>query len=436
MSPLTLAIIGRPNVGKSTLFNRLIGAQRALVHREEGVTRDRHYGEGEWLGRTFRVIDTGGLMTGPLDTLMQAMREQTERAIAEAETILFVTDARQGITSVDHDVAMQLHKSRKPVILVANKVEPMHGSVELAPFYRLGFGEPVCISAEHGQGVGDLLDTVLQAVPALQPPRAVDYAIQVAIVGRPNVGKSSLINRLLGEQRLLVDNVPGTTRDAIDSVICVQQQRYTLVDTAGMRKLRNISAVLEKAAVETSLQRIQRCDVALLLLDASVSIGVQDTRIASYIEQYGKACIIVLNKWDAVVKTTRTYQEFVQQIQDAMPFVAHAPVISLSALTGQRVVKLFPHIDTVYAEARRHISTTQLNTFLHTVTEEHAAPLYRGKVVKFSFLVQTAALPPTFCGFVNRPEGVTKSYQRYLENQLRQHFGFAGVPLRLHFKKK
>jgi GTP-binding protein len=436
MPPVSIAIIGRPNVGKSTLFNRLVGTRLALVHGEAGVTRDRHYGEGEWLGRVFRVIDTSGLMTGPLDTLMHAMREQTERAIIEAETILFVVDARQALTSVDHDIAMQLHKARKRVVLVANKVEAMHAGVELAPLYRLGFGEPLCISAEHGQGVGDLLDVVLQELPSVQEPAETEYAIQVAIVGRPNVGKSSLINRVLGERRLLVDNVPGTTRDAIDTTVRVEQQCYTFVDTAGMRKLRHISATLEKAAVATSLKRIQRCDVAVLLLDALAGVSAQDTHIASYIEQQGKACILALNKWDAVVKTPQTYQDFVYTIQDTMPFLAHAPILSLSALTGQRVVKLFPHIDAVYAEARRHISTARLHEFLHTVTQEHPAPLYRGKFVKFSFLVQTAALPPTFCGFVNHPEGVTQFYRRYLENQLRQHFGFAGVPIRLHFKRK
>jgi GTP-binding protein len=260
--------------------------------------------------------------------------------------------------------------------------------------------------------------------------------VQIAIVGRPNVGKSSLINRILGQRRLLVDNAPGTTRDAIDSVVRVNTRSYTLIDTAGMRKFRQISESLEKAAVTMSLRRIERCDVAVLLLDAVAGVGAQDTHIAASIERRGKACIIALNKWDVVEKTSQTYESFVQTIQETMPFFSHVPIISLSALTGQRVVKLFPMIDMVFAEAKHHVPTSQLNEFLHTVTCQHPAPMYRGRAVKFSFLVQTVALPPTFCCFVNRPEGVTNFYRRYLENKLRQHFGFAGVPIRLHFRKK
>jgi GTPase len=436
MSLVNVAIIGRPNVGKSTLFNRIVGRPLALVDRTAGVTRDRHYGEAEWLGRSFRVIDTGGMVTGPAHGLMHAIREQTEDAIAEAELILLVIDARQGVTDVDQDIALQLRKSDKRVVLVANKAEATDVGLDLSLVYRLGFGEPFLISAEHGQGVGDLLDAILEELPEAPTTLRDERGVQIAIVGRPNVGKSSLINRILGQRRLLVDNAPGTTRDAIDSVVRVNERSYTFVDTAGMRKFRQISESLEKAAVAMSLRRIERCDVAVLLLDAVVGVGAQDTRIATYIEHRGKACIIALNKWDAVEKTSQTYESFVQTVQETMPFLSHVPIISLSALTGQRVVKLFPMIDTVFAEAKRHVSTSQLNEFLHTVTRQHPAPMYRGRVVRFSFLVQTVALPPTFCCFVNRPEGVTHFYRRYLENKLRQHFGFAGVPIRLRFRKK
>lgn len=436
MALASVAIIGRPNVGKSTLFNRLVGASLALVDGTPGVTRDRHYGDVEWLGRAFRVIDTGGVMTGALDAFLHAIRTQTERAIAEATLILFVIDARQGLTSVDHDVAMQLHKSRKRVILVANKVETTHKDIELNAVYSLGFGEPLCISAEHGQGIGELLDAVLKALPHVEEPAEAARAIRVAIVGRPNVGKSSLINRLLGAERLLVDNAPGTTRDAIDTLFCVEQQVYTLIDTAGMRKLRHVHESLEQAAVAMSLKRIQRCDVAILLLDAVAGVSSQDTRIAAYIEQQGKACILALNKWDVLPKTTNTYQEYVSTVQAAMPFLAHAPMLSLSALTGQRVTKLFPLIEAVDQEAQRRIPTARLQEFLHVVTTQHTAPMSRGRFVKFSFLVQTPVRPPTFCCFVNYPEGVTHFYRRYFEHQLRQHFGFAGVPLRVHFRKK
>jgi len=436
MSSTKVAIIGRPNVGKSTLFNRLIGRSLALVNSMAGVTRDRHYGDVEWLGRAFRVIDTGGLITGEDPGLQQAIREQTEDAITEAQLILFLIDAREGATSVDHSIAAQLRKAGKSVVLVANKAEAGYGTLDVMGVYRLGFGEPILISAEHGQGVGDLLDVVLEHLPRMAAESQAEGGIQVAIVGRPNAGKSSLINCILGQPRLLVDQTPGTTRDAIDSLLRVNKRMYTLVDTAGMRKFRHVNESLEKAAVAMSLRRIQRCDVAVLVLDAAAGVGAQDVRIAAYIERQGKACIVALNKWDAVEKTSATYASFVQTVQEAMPFIAHVPILSVSALTGQRVVKLFPLIDTVYTEARKRVPTSQLNEFLQVATREHAAPMYHGRFVKFSFLVQTVAVPPTFSCFVNRPEGVPDFYRRYLENKLRQHFGFAGVPIRFHFRKK
>ena len=436
MSPARVAIIGRPNVGKSTLFNRIVGRHLALIDKTAGVTRDCHCGEAEWLGRSFCVIDTGGMVTGLAHGLIHAIQEQTEDAIAAADLLLLVIDARQGVTNVDQDIALQLRKSDKRVVLVVNKAEAANMGLDMAPVYRLGFGEPFLISAEHGQGVGDLLDAILKELPDASVSLEDERGVQIAVVGRPNVGKSSLINRILGQRRLLVDNAPGTTRDAIDSVVRVNERLYTLVDTVGMRKFRQISESLEKAAVTMSLRRMERCDVAVLLLDAVAGVGAQDIHIATYIERRGKACIIALNKWDAVEKTSQTYESFVQTIQEAMPFFSHVPIISLSALTGQRVVKLFPLIDTVFAEAKRHVPTSKLNEFLHTVTCQHPAPMYRGRLVKFSFLVQTGALPPTFCCFVNRPEGVTNFYRRYLENKLRQHFGFAGVPIRLRLRKK
>lgn len=436
MSPVRVAIVGRPNVGKSTLFNRLLGRSLALVDSTAGVTRDRHYGHAEWRGRALQVVDTGGLVTGQATGLLQAIREQTESAIAEADLILFVIDARQGVTSDDEEIAGQLRKTGKTVLLVANKVEVAHERLDMTAVYRLGFGDPWCISAEHGQGVGDLLEAILDTTTTATVVQEQEQQVQVAIVGRPNVGKSSLINRILGSNRLLVDDTPGTTRDAIDNAVRVNKKTYVLVDTAGMRKARHSGPPLEKAAVTMALHRLQRCDVAVLLLDAVAGVGAQDTRIATYIERQGKACIIALNKWDAVEKTSQTYRTFVHTLQEAMPFLSHAPILSLSALTGQRVVKLFPLIDAVLAEAQRRVPTAQLTEFLHTVTRQHPAPLYHGRFVKFSFLLQTVTQPPTFLCFVNRPEGVTSFYKRYLENKLRQHFGFAGTPIRLHFRKK
>ena len=436
MSLPAVAIVGRPNVGKSTLFNRIMGRHIALVDETAGVTRDRHYGEATWLDRAFRLIDTGGMLLEQLSDLMQAVHEQAVYAIAEADLVLFVIDARAGVTTADQDVALRLHKAGKDVVLTANKVETDEIGFGDAPWYRLGFGEPFRISAEHGRGIGDLLDAVVAKLPKTTASQGALTGVQVAIVGRPNVGKSSLVNRILGEERLLVDATPGTTRDAIDSRVRVNKKSYTLIDTAGMRKPRRIAESLEKVTVSVSLKRIQRCEVAVLMLDAEVDVGEQDVRIASYIERQGKACVISVNKWDAIEKETNTYAAFIQRIHAAMPFWAHAPIISMSALTGQRVIKLFPLIDRVLEETNRRIPVAALNAFLKTATRQRTPPMYRGKFVRFSFMTQTLVRPPTFLCFVNRPEGVAQPYQRYLGNQLRQHFGLAGTPIRIHFRKK
>jgi GTP-binding protein len=432
----TVAIIGRPNVGKSTLFNRILGRHVAIVDETAGVTRDRHYGVAEWLGRAFRLVDTGGIVAERSSELMEAVRVQTEYAIAEAHLVLLVVDARGGVTAADADIAGWLRKANKAVVLIANKIEMAEENLDLASLYRLGFGEPYLISAEHGRGVGDALDAVLAALPPTSEVQDEPPSVQVAIVGRPNVGKSSLVNRILGEHRLLVDAAPGTTRDAIDSRVRVNKKLYTLIDTAGMRKPRRIGEALEKATVAQSLKSIQRCEVAVLMLDAVAGVGEQDVRIGAYIERQGKACVIAINKWDAIEKETKTYETFYRSVVEAMPFLTHVPILSLSALTGQRVVKLFPLIDTVIAAAKQRVPTADLNAFLHTVTQRRPAPTYRGRAVKFAFLVQTVVQPPTFVCFVNRPAGVARHYQRYLENQLRQQFGFAGTPVRLHFRHK
>jgi GTP-binding protein len=408
----------------------------ALVDELAGVTRDRHYGEAEWLGHAFRLVDTGGIVAERSTELMTAVRAQTEYAIAEAHLVLLVVDAREGVTAADVEIASWLRKANKPVILVANKVEMAEASLDLATLYQLGFDAPHLISAEHGRGVGDFLDGVLAALPHTTAGHDDALSTQVAIVGRPNVGKSSLVNRILGQARLLVDGIPGTTRDAIDSRVRVNNKLYTLVDTAGMRKPGRISAAIEKATVGTSLKSIQRCDAAVLMLDAELGVGEQDVRIGAYIERHGKACVIAINKWDAIEKETMTYEAFRRSVMEAMSFLAHVPILSLSALTGQRVGKLFPLIDTVIEAAQRRVSTADLNAFLHTVTQRRPAPTYRGRGIKFTFMVQTLVKPPTFVCFVNRPDGVARHYQRYLENQLRQQFGFAGTPVRLHFRKK
>ena len=436
MSPPIVAIVGRPNVGKSTLFNRIIGRHAALVDKTAGVTRDRHYGVAEWLGRSFRLIDTGGIMPIEESRLLEAVHDQTLQAIGEADVVLFVLDSREEITAADQDIALQLHKTGKVVLLVGNKAERATADAELSPLHRLGFGTPHWISAEHGQGLGDLLDAVLTVLPPASDLEAGYTGVSVAIVGRPNVGKSSLVNRILREDRLLVDDAPGTTRDAIDAQVRINSQLYTLVDTAGMRKPRRIGALLEKATVAVTLNRIQHCEVAILMLDATTEVGEQDVRIASYIERQGKACVIVVNKWDAVDKTSQTFDASVRAIRDAIPFISHAPVITISALSGMRVVKLFPLIDTVVEASKRRVPTAALNECLKAVTRQHPPAAYRGKFVKFSFAVQTAIQPPTFLCFVNYPQGIRNHYQRYLENQFRQHFTFAGTPIRLHLRRK
>ncbi len=432
----TVAIIGRPNVGKSTLFNRLVGRHTALVDETAGVTRDRHYGEAEWLGHVFRVVDTGGMVAEHGSDLINTVRAQTEYAIAEAYLILFMVNARDSVTAADADIASRVRRVCKPILLLANKVDASEVELDVAPLYRLGFGEPYFISAEHGHGVGDMLDAVLAILPHAPEEQDEAVSVQVAIVGRPNVGKSSLVNRILGEERHLVDATPGTTRDAIDSRVRVNKRLYTLIDTAGMRKPRRIGEELEKASVAVSLNRIQRCEVAVLVLDAVDGVREQDVRIATYIERHGKACVIAVNKWDVIEKATGTYERFMREVTDAMPFLAHVPILSLSALSGQRVVKLFPLLDRVIEAAKHRVPTAQLNVFLKTVTQRHPAPTYRGKAVKFSFMMQTFVQPPTFLCFVNRPTGVAQHYQRYLENQLRHAFGFAGTPVRLRFRKK
>ena len=432
----TVAIVGRPNVGKSTLFNRILGRRVAIVDETAGVTRDRHYDVAEWGGRAFRLVDTGGIGLEDTPGLMQAIRAQTEYAVTEADLVLFVVDAREGTTAAEQEIALHLHKAGKTAFLVANKAETAAIRQDTFSLYQLGFGEPFFVSAEHGQGVGDLLEALLPVLPNAPMTHGNGGSVQVAIVGRPNVGKSSLINRILGEPRLLVDSTPSTTRDAIDIQVKVQKRVYTLVDTAGMRKPRRIRAELEKATVAVSLKRVQQCEVAVLMLDAVAGVGEQDVRIGTYIERLGRACVLAINKWDVLVKDTQTYMTFVRRLHEAMPFLAHAPTLSLSALTGQRVVKLFPLIDAVLDEAKRRVPVPQLQTFLKAVIQQHAVPLHQGRSVKFSFLVQVGVQPPTFLFFVNRPEGVGASYQRYLENQLRHTFGFAGTPLRLVFRKK
>ena len=431
-----VTIVGRPNVGKSTLFNRIVGRHAALVDKTAGVTRDRHYGEAEWLGRPFRLIDTGGIMATEDSRLLEAVHEQTLYAVAEADVILFVLDSREELTAADQDIAQQMHRSGKTVIPVGNKAERGTAGAEAAGVSRLGFGEPYWISAEHGQGMGDLLDAVLACLPAVSGPESPAADVSVAIAGRPNVGKSSLVNRILREDRLLVDDVPGTTRDAIDTRVRINSRSYTLIDTAGMRKPRRIGVELEKATVAVTLGRIQHCEAAVLMLDGTAPVGEQDVRIASYIERQGKACVIVINKWDAIDKTTQTYDTFVRAIREAMPFFAHAPVVAISALSGQRVARLFPLIDTVVEAAKRRITTAALNECIKAVTRQHPPAAFRGKFVKFSFAVQTGIQPPTFLCFVNYPQGVRAYYQRYLENRIRQYFTLAGTPIRLHLRHK
>jgi GTP-binding protein len=435
MSKPLVALVGRPNVGKSTLFNRLIAEPLAIVEDVPGTTRDRLYADAEWGGITFTFIDTGGLLPESLDDLASSVRQQVTVAIAESDVIVFLVDVKEGPTAVDVEIAQLLRRSSKPVILAVNKADNQDRRQEAVAFYELGLGDPIPLSALHGTGTGDLLDAVLKVVPS-DTREEPAQGTRIAIVGRPNVGKSSLLNAILGEERMIVSEKPGTTRDAVDSLIEWDGEPVILIDTAGIRRRGRIAPGIEKYSVIRAMRAIQRADVALLLLDATEGVTEQDAHIAGYVVEEGKGLAIVVNKWDLVEKDTHTMQQYTVEIRRVLKFVAYSPMVFVSATSGQRVKNVID-IALVVQEARsKRIPTGELNRVVGEAVAKHAPPSKRGKRLRIYYGTQVGVAPPTFVFFVNDRELVHFSYQRYLENQLRAAFGFEGSSLRMAFRNR
>ena len=438
MAKPLVAIVGRPNVGKSMLFNKLTGKRVSIVEDTPGVTRDRIYGDCEWCNRTFALVDTGGIEPGTENDMLKFMRRQAEIGIELADAIIMVVDVRSGVTAADQDVATMLRKSRKPVALAVNKCDSI-GLVnpDVYEFYSLGIGDLFETSAVHGHGTGDLLDWVLENIPAEDGQEEESDTIQVAIVGKPNVGKSSLLNQILGEERVIVSNVAGTTRDAIDSYFENETGKYNLIDTAGMRRKSKVDDVIEKYSNLRSISAIERADVCLILIDANEGVTEQDTKIAGLVHEAGKAAIIVVNKWDAVEnKETNTMRDLENQVRKDLSYMLYAPVVFLSALTGQRVDKLFPMIQEVYKQNTSRITTGALNSILAEATSRVQPPTDKGRRLKIYYMTQAGTKPPHFVIFCNDARLFHFSYQRYLENQIREVFGLKGTPVRITIRQK
>ena len=433
-----VAIVGRPNVGKSMLFNKLTGSRTSIVEDTPGVTRDRIYGDCEWCGRTFSLVDTGGIEPGTENDILKFMRRQAEIGIELADAIVMVVDVKSGVTAADMDVATMLRKSRKPVVLAVNKCDSV-GPVnpDVYEFYSLGIGDLFETSAVHGHGTGDLLDWVVANIPTEDEDAEEDDIIKVAIVGKPNVGKSSLLNRILGEERVIVSNVAGTTRDAIDSYFENDTGKYCFIDTAGMRRKSRIDDIIEKYSNMRTISAIERSDVCLILVDANDGVTEQDTKIAGLVHEAGKAAIIVVNKWDAVEnKETNTMRDKELAVKDGLSYMPYAPVHFISALTGSRVDKLFEMIQSVHEQNTSRISTGMLNSILADATARVQPPSDKGRRLKIYYMTQASTKPPHFIIFCNDARLFHFSYQRYLENQIREVFGLKGTPVRITIRQK
>lgn len=438
MAKPLVAIVGRPNVGKSMLFNKLTGHRVSIVEDTPGVTRDRIYGDCEWCGRTFSLVDTGGIEPSTDNDMLKFMRRQAEIGIELADAIIMVTDVRSGVTAADEDVATILRKSGKPVALAVNKCDSI-GPVnpDVYEFYSLGIGDLFETSAVHGHGTGDLLDWVLENIPADSGEEADEDIIQVAIVGKPNVGKSSLLNCILGEERVIVSNVAGTTRDAIDSYFENETGKYCFIDTAGMRRKSKVDDAIEKYSNMRSVSAIDRADVCLILVDANEGVTEQDTKIAGLVHEAGKAAVIVVNKWDAVDdKQTNTMRDMEAEVRKGLSYMLYAPVVFLSALTGARVDKLFQVIQDVYKQNTSRITTGNLNAVLADATARVQPPTDKGRRLKIYYMTQAGTKPPHFVIFCNDARLFHFSYQRYLENQIREVFGLQGTPIRITIRQK
>lgn len=438
MSKPIIAIVGRPNVGKSTLFNKLIGERRSIVEDTPGVTRDRIYGETEWCGRKFVVIDTGGIEPKTDSEILTQMKFQAEIAIEDADVIVFMCDVRTGLTANDRDIAIMLKKSGKPIVPCINKCDSVgHLPYEFYEFYELGFEcDPVAVSSVHGSGTGDLLDECVKAIGEWDYTDEEDDCVKVAVIGKPNAGKSSIINKMLGEQRLIVSNMAGTTRDAVDTKLENEYGRFTMIDTAGIRRQSKINDNIEKYSVLRAHMAVERADVCLIMIDAGTGITEQDEKIAGIAHESGKASIIVVNKWDSIVKDNSTVNEFTRKIRESLSYMPYAPIIFVSAKTGQRIGDLFERILYVQNQSNMRISTGMLNDVLGEATMRTQPPTDKGKRLKIYYMTQISVAPPTFVIFCNNAELFHFSYQRYIENCLRETFGFTGTPIKLIIRER
>ncbi len=432
-----VAIVGRPNVGKSMLFNKLTGKRLSIVEDTPGVTRDRLYAQAEWRGRTFDLVDTGGIEPGTDNQILSFMREQAEIAIAAATVIVFVCDIRTGMTAADQEVAGMLQRSRKPVVLAVNKMDSTgHTDPDMYEFYNLGLGDPMPVSAVHGHGTGDLLDACFEFFPPEDGEEEEDDVVKVAIIGKPNVGKSSLVNRILGQERVIVSDMAGTTRDAVDSYLENERGKYLIIDTAGMRKKSKVDDRVEKFSVLRATMAIERSDVCIIMIDAQEGVTEQDTKVAGLAHEAGKACVIVVNKWDAIEKDGKTMQRMEEDVRRDLSYMTYAPVLFISALTGQRVDRLFDLIDNVVNQAAMRIPTGVLNQVLNDAQARVQPPTDKGKRLKIYYMTQIGVKPPHFVIFCNDAKLFHFSYQRYLENQIRATFGLTGTPVRITIRQK
>ncbi len=431
-----VCIVGRPNVGKSTLFNKLVGHRISITEDTPGVTRDRIYAEGEWLNKHYTVIDTGGLEPDSEDIFMSNIKKQAQIAIDTADVILFVVDGRQGITSTDREIADILRKSGKNVIVGCNKIDTPHNPDVIYEFYELGLGEPIVISGAQGLGIGDLLDEIVSYFPEDRDTSKEEEVVRVTFIGKPNAGKSSLINYILGEERVIVTDIPGTTRDSIDSYFKYGDTDYCFVDTAGLRRKRAIYENIERYSVVRTLTSVDRSDICVLVIDATEGVTEQDTKIAGYAHDNGKAMVIAINKWDLIEKDNKTYLEFENEVRLQLGFMNYAPIVFISAITGQRVNKLLELIETVNSNYNLRVSTGVLNDIINQAVLMQQPPSDKGRRARIYYATQVSVRPPKFVIFINDKELMHFSYARYLENQIRDHFGFVGTPIKFEYREK
>ncbi len=437
MAKPLIAIVGRPNVGKSMLFNKIVGKRLSIVEDTPGVTRDRIYAESDWAGREFRVVDTGGIEPQTDNEILLFMREQAKIAIETADVIVFVTDIKTGVTAADNDVAAMLQRCGKPVVLAVNKMDSTGAeNPDIYEFYSLGLGDPIAVSALHGHGTGDLLDACIEHFPPQEEENEAEGVIHVAVIGKPNVGKSSLVNLILGENRVIVSDMAGTTRDAIDTSFSNEYGSYVFIDTAGIRRKSRVDDRIEKFSVLRATMAIERADVCLIMIDAREGVTEQDTKIAGMAHESGKACIIIANKWDLVEKDDKTMDKMTAAIRRDLSYMSYAPIQFISAATGRRADKIFPLINSAYEQSCRRISTGMLNDVLNDATARVQPPTDKGRRLKIYYMTQTGVNPPNFVFFVNDAKLFHFSYQRYLENQIRSVFGFEGTPIRIVVRQK